>query len=77
MPGAGLTAHNYGSFSVIKPWSVSSSHTKGRALINNEAPLLLPLIQSHRYTKTRTHRHTLQDEYAHVWVTHTRTYLLN
>lgn len=69
---AGLTGHNYGSFSVIKPWSVSS-HTKGRALISNEAPPPLRLIRTHKYGKTCTHRHTSQDEDAHVWITHTYT----
>ena len=39
MSGTKLTAHNYGSFSVIKPWSASSDHTNERALINNKAPI--------------------------------------
>lgn len=54
MPGAGLTAHNYGSFSVIKPWSVSSSLTKGRVLINNEAP---PLSVTLTHADMLRHRH--------------------
>ena len=54
---AGLTGHNYGSFSVIKPCSVSS-RTKGRALINNESPPSIPLIHTNMVRPACTDTHS-------------------